>query len=192
MPLPIQIKRYLFKAALALTLNLFLVSIQPGHALAEEAAALEYRIKAAYLYNFTKFIAWPESTRGNGDHFTIAILGEDPFGDTLTPLTQKSVHGRPIKIVRLDDPQSVPEADLLFLANQDADEIKTILTRIQDRATLTIGESPAFTRSGGMIGFYSERKKIRFEINTEATRRKGFSVSSQLLKLARIVDGATP
>lgn len=185
-------KRYLLQTALVLMLGGLLVCMRPGNAPAQEGARLEYRIKAAYLYNFTKFIAWPDTGTPAADTFTLAIIGNDPFGDTLTPLTQKRVQGRFIKIVRLESHEPIPQVDMLFLSSQDPEEIKSILISLGDRTTLAVGESPAFTRYGGMINFYSEKKKIRFEINTKAIRQKGFNVSSQLLKLARIVDGAAP
>lgn len=185
----IQIKKHLFQAAFALAIGLSLVCIRPGKAPAEEAASLEYRIKAAYLYNFTKFIAWPKENMGTADPFTLGIIGENPFGATLTHLAQKRVQGRPIQIVRLGNHEEIPQVDMLFLAGQDPDAIYRILTAAGDRKILTIGESPAFTSKGGMISFYTDKKKIRFEINTTAIRQKGFKISSQLLKLARIVDG---
>jgi hypothetical protein len=188
----IHLKRYLFQAAFALVIGLSLVCIRPGNAPAEEAANLEYRIKAAYLYNFTKFIAWPGENMGAADPFTLAIIGKDPFGGTLAPLTQKRVKGRPIQIFRLGKYEGIPQVDMLFISSQDPDEIKGILAGLRSSATLTVGESPAFTGKGGMISFYTEKKKIRFEINTKAIRQKGFKVSSQLLKLARIVDGEAP
>jgi hypothetical protein len=188
----IQIKRYLFQAAFALVIGLSLVCIRPGNAPAEEAANLEYRIKAAYLYNFTKFIVWPDADMAETQPFNLAIIGTDPFGDTLAPLTEKSVQGRPIQISRLGNHELIPQVDMLFISSQDPDEIKGILAALTSSATLTVGESPAFTGKGGMISFYTEKKKIRFEINTKAIRQKGFKVSSQLLKLARIVEGEAP
>lgn len=192
MPSKKLIIRYLLQAALILVLVPGMTAIRPGSVRAEETNRLEYRIKAAYLYNFTKFITWPEADAGGADPFSITIIGDDPFGGSLEPLTQKHVRKRPIQIFRQDNHEGVQKMDMLFVASQNPDEIKKVLASVKDQATLTIGESPSFTRNGGMIRFYSEKKKIRFEINTKAIRHKGFKVSSQLLKLARIVDGEAP
>lgn len=187
-----RIATCLFRTTLAIVLGLVLAGTRPSDARAAEAVDLEHRIKAAYLYNFTKFVEWPDdiSTSADEDPFNVALVGEGRMVEALAPLQQKLVKGRPLQFLRPDGERPLPRVDLLYVDTQDPAEIQRILSAVKGQPVLTIGESPVFIRHGGLINFYRADKKIRFEINAEAARRKGFKISSQLLKLARIVDAA--
>jgi hypothetical protein len=185
--------RYPLQTALTAVLALGLLTVGTPGARAADHGDLEQRIKAAYLYNFTKFIQWPAAAQEDpASPFVLAIVGPDRFGDALAPLRRKRVQGRPLQVIQLDAGPSLPKVDMLFVAHQSPKLIKRVLTGLAAKPTLTIGDAPTFIQHGGLINFYMADKKIRFEINAQAADRKGFKISSQLLKLARIVEGETP
>jgi hypothetical protein len=135
------------------------------------AAPNEYEVKAAFLYNFAKFTAWPSPPEQAEDAFTICILGDDPFGPALDLLKGKPVDGRPVEVRRLTKPG----------------EIGSLAEKLRDQPVLTVGDGPGFVRSGGMIGFVLSDGRVRFEIGPDRISPTGLTVSSQLLKLAIIV-----
>ncbi len=144
---------------------------------------LEYKIKAAYLYNFTKFITWPEQ---HSDTFNICILGTDPFGGLLTPLEEKNAQGKPIRLYRFQSIGQIKQCHILYFGheNNQHHQINALQTDI-----LTISSQPFFARKGGMIGFVIRNGKIKLQINLPALKRNGFKISAKLLEVAELVEG---
>jgi hypothetical protein len=145
-------------------------------------------VKAAYLYNFARFVEWPREALGGPDApFVVGVLGEDPFGDVLDrTMAGKRIWGHPVTVRRLDDPEDAPRVHLLFVSASERDRLRTIV-KAAGRSTLTVGESDAFAREGGMITFRVDERRVRFQINPARTEQARLKVSSQLLKLATIV-----
>ncbi len=151
----------------------------------------EYQIKAAFVYNFAKFVEWPagEASSG-GPALIIGVLGEDPFGNTLDDTVRgKTVGGRDLAVRRFSSLGKLESCQVLFVSRSVADHLPEILSRIQGSAVLTIGEGERFAREGGMVGLVTEDNKVRFEINVRAAESAGLKISSKLLALARIVHG---
>jgi hypothetical protein len=179
---------------LATALTLCLMTVCLPSTWGAEAENLEQRVKAAYLYNFTKFIQWPQGALADPEApFTLAIVGAASYGDALNPLMQKQIQGRPLRIIQLNRDTPLPSAiDMLFITHLNQSEIRSVLAKVEAKPVLTIGNADTFIQNGGLIRFYRTGNKIRFEINARAAREKGFRISSQLLKLARIVEGGAP
>jgi uncharacterized protein DUF4154 len=147
---------------------------------------LEYRLKAEYLLNFTRFVEWP-AERNAVAHRTICVASQNPFGRVLTDTVRgERVAGRPVqvKVVRestgchvLFVPRSVPH--------------EPFLRGSRDAAVLTVGEAPEFLRDGGIVNFVLEDGKVRFEIDREAADRVHLTISSRLLRLARPAGSST-
>jgi hypothetical protein len=155
-----------------------------GVAAIAAAAAPEYQVKAAFLYNFARFVEWPQDAVGPTDAFRICIVGEDPFGDLLDQAVHgKTVHDRPVEVVHPDD-VDVIRCHIVFFASSGAPALPRILTALGGRGILTVGETEDFTRAGGVIAMRVEESKVRFDVNVDAAQRAGLRVSSQLLKLA--------
>jgi hypothetical protein len=150
---------------------------------AQSAAQREYEIKAAYLYNFIKYVDWPSS----GDTITIGVLGYDPFGTALAPLNGKTVKGRRLLIKHLDSVRDAQQCHIIFVSSSEKQRLQEIFESLKSARVLTVGETQGFADGGGIINFIEENNKIRFEINAEAARRTGLNISSELLKLARLV-----
>lgn len=163
---------------------LFLLAI-PGRA-AESLPLTEYQMKAAFLYNFMKFVEWPgQSSRDTNSPVVIGVLGEDPFGKDLEAVIEgKRINDRPVGIQRFPPGSSPNLCDVLFIAASERRRLPQLLRSLQNRATLTVGdEIDGFCQMEGMINFVKEAKKVRFQINNKAAERQGLKISSKLLRL---------
>jgi hypothetical protein len=144
--------------------------------------ALEYRVKAAYLFNFTKFVEWPSSALPESAPLTICVAGENPFGPVLADTIRgEIVNGRQLvaRVARRSD----HTCHVLFVPRgvEPAPYLRTGRVAPQ----LTVGESADFLRQGGIINFVLEDGRVRFEINQDAAARARLRISSRLLRLAR-------
>ena len=149
---------------------------------AEPAAAPEYDVKAAFLFNFTQFVKWPP---GPGGQFTIGILGDDPFGGALDKIIQgATVNGRKLAVKRSRKADDLKGCQVVFVPGGSGGNFAGALAALAGANILTVGEHDGFVKQGGTIGFVTEGEKVRFEINTGAAQRSGLEISSRLLKLA--------
>ena len=147
----------------------------------------EYLVKATFLYNFAKFTEWPdEAFEGPGSPLRICILGDGRFGDAFENIKGKTVGARPLSIRYCRDVEESKGCHVLFIGFSEENHVSEILEKLDDRSCLTVGDGTAFTRSGVMLGFFLENNKVRFEANLTAIGRSRLSISSRLLKLARI------
>ncbi len=161
----------------------------PLMATASAQTPTEYQVKAAFLYNFAKFIQWPSDAQADEGAFVITILGRDPFGSALDDTLQgKTIDNRKISLRRVSRPEDVGSSRILFVGDSERDRLAQILKQIGTRAVLTVGEMNQFAERGGVIRFKMDQDRIRFEINVAAAERSRLRISSQLLKLAEIVD----
>lgn len=158
-----------------------------GAAGAEPPAASEYGVKAAFLYNFTKFVEWPEKKLGDDrSPIVIGVLGTDPFeGELRDAVKGRKVKGRDIEVFHFADGEAAKGAHMLFVS-ADA-SAKALRGALGAYGVLTVGESAAFTRGGGIITFRMRDDRLAFEINTAAAERAGLKISAQVLKLATVV-----
>jgi hypothetical protein len=151
---------------------------------AATAAAPEYQVKAAFLFNFARFVEWPGEAVVESDAFRICVVGDDPFGPLLDDAVRgKTVHDKPVEIVHPEDIDAI-RCHIAFFASSGAPALPRLLTALGGRGILTVGETEDFTRAGGVIAMRVEESKVRFDINVDAAQRAGLHVSSQLLKLA--------
>jgi len=150
----------------------------------------EYQLKAAFIGKFVKYVTWPPESLGEGDApLVVGVLGQDPFGDKLeAAFKSKKSDERPVVVRRFSTLEGLATAHVLFVPAQEAARLGEILRSTRDASQLLIGESTDFAARGGVINFYLEGDKLRFEINTESAKRQKLKVSSDLLKLARIVS----
>ncbi|MBW8875630.1 MAG: YfiR family protein [Acidobacteria bacterium] len=157
---------------------------------AADIAASEYAVKAAFLYNFTKFVEWPpKAFADERSPLKICVLGQDPFGKILRSLMDEEVGGRRLQLLRVDTLNNPAACHVLFVSRSERDRLPQILVAVRDAPVLTVGDTPGFLDDGGMINFILEGSKVRFEIDQEAAERVGIKISSKLLALARHVKG---
>jgi len=155
-----------------------------GSACADGQPDSEYRVKAAFLYNFTRFTSWPDS----GDtQFNLCILGDNPFNGELESLSGKTVHDRPLVI---SYPQALEESGYchtLFISRSLTSDLEEIIGSLGSRPVLTVSDIDNFTGRGGIIGMHTVDSRVRFSINIASAARAGLSISSKLLSLASAI-----
>jgi YfiR/HmsC-like len=156
----------------------------------------EYLIKAGFIYNFANLVQWPSTSFAQADSpITIVILGEDHFGTTLDHVLEgKRVNSRSFVIKRarsLSELQralgSQKECQILYVSSSEMPHLSEAIQILKGAPVLTIGETPGFARSGGIINLILEDNKVRFEVNVRAAKEADLNISSRLLALARIV-----
>ena len=149
----------------------------------------EYKVKAAFLYNFTKFVEWPQQAfRSPGDPLTICILGENPFGSALTEMANAStLNGRRVGEREIRSTQEANGCQILFISSSERYQVRAIMKELQGASILTVGDVPGFARLGTIVDFILQDNKVRFEFNTAAAARAQLKISSKLLSLANIV-----
>jgi len=149
----------------------------------------EYQIKAAFLYNFTKFVDWPDSSFADASSpIIIGVLGANPFDGELAKVVEgRKVNGRPLVVKQLGDIQEATGVHVLFMGRTEDQKVAERLATLKGKPILTVGESESFAKGGGMIKFLLEGDKVRFEINVDSADEAGLKISAQLQKLARTV-----
>lgn len=149
----------------------------------------EYEVKAAFLFNFAKFVSWPpEAFSDSHSPIRIGILGEDPFGVALEKTVQnQTISGRSFVIERSRHIQELKDCHILFISRSEDAALGEIFQELKGSDILTIGESENFSGRGGMIHFIKTANKIRFEINIDLATGAGLEISSKLLQLAIVI-----
>jgi hypothetical protein len=169
-------------ATLALALTALPAS-DPG----EAQPPSEYEVKAAFLYNFAKFVKWPEE-EPLGPTFVVAVLGKDPFGEILDrTLAGKTILDRKVEVRRIDTVDGASGVQILFIGSSEKGRLGEILKALGDASVLTVGEMEGFPERGGMIAFRLREDLVRFEINLDQVNRAHLKMSSQLIRLAQRV-----
>ncbi|PIE63354.1 MAG: hypothetical protein CSA25_00755 [Desulfobacter postgatei] len=171
---------------------LFLLAIGTVHSQNLE----EYRVKAAFVYNFTKLIQWPQKAFDNeGEPFNIVVFGNEYMKEYFQTIDGKISTGRVISI-QYSDPnafdykQMLAESQIVFISRHTRlEQVLEILSHVGNRPVLTIGEVKNFSRAGGIIQFFTRDDHLHFEINIKNAEAHQLKFSSRLLKLAVIVNG---
>ena len=149
----------------------------------------EYEVKAAFLYNFAKFVKWPED-RSLGPTFVIAVMGEDPFGEVLDrTFAGKTIQGRKTEVRRVRTPTPPGDLQILFIGSSEKPRLAQILKTLEGGSALTVADMEGFTERGGMIAFRLRSDVVNFDINLDQVERARLKMSSQLIRLARNVIG---
>jgi hypothetical protein len=152
-----------------------------------ELISKEYQIKAAFLYNFTKFVEWPTDRFVSKDApLVIGVLGKNPFGDELATLVRdRRVNGHPISIVQLQSAAEIAGTHVVFIAAGEESRLGS-LNGLWPPGVLAVGESTRFATFGA-VNFTKVDDKVRFEIDISVAERGGLKISAQLQKLASSV-----
>src|SRR5713226_5324723 len=171
---------------LALFMTMSFVVVAPLRS-QETRSPTEYEVKAAFIYNFARYIQWPKESPTNTP-FVIGVIGKDPFGVALDDaILGQKIQGRPVVIKRFTNIDNVANCDILFVCASESGRLQQIFGALHQAPVLTIGDVDQFAERGGMINLTTEDKRIRFEMNVQAIGRSGLKAGSQLLRLARIV-----
>ena len=174
------------KHAISVALALLLLCASIGR------AESEYDVKAAYLYKFTKFVEWPSVAFPTAEApFVIGVVGRDPFEGSLERLIEGNTTGaRRLEVRHLNatDSNAMRGCQMIFVSTSEQRRLSSILTAVQGRPVLVVGESEGFASAGGMLGFALHENRVGIEVNSEAARQARLKISSQLLNIAKIVN----
>ena len=156
-------------------------------------ALTEYKIKAAFLYNFIRYTSWPKEVFENDKQaIEVLVVGTDPFQGTLEKtFAGKTLHGRKIVVRRSPLLPKEINSQLVFASNLTEKENVALLKLCQRKGTFLIGDWKGYAEQGACANFYVEDRKVRFQVNTDVVKARGLEISSQLLKLAIIVKSAS-
>ncbi|WP_300667476.1 YfiR family protein [Desulfoluna sp.] len=150
--------------------------------------ATESRIKAAYLLNFARFVTWPDvAFESSVSPIVLCVLGEDSIDSALPTIQYKRVQDRPLVIQHIDTLADLPACHMLFVGEIKSPDLPQVLSALASRPILTVSSLPDFSLRGGMLTFIKAENRIRFEVNLSTTQMAGLTISSRLLKLARLV-----
>jgi hypothetical protein len=178
--------------ALGVVLCIFLW-LCPYELRAQSAAENEQNIKVGFIYNFALFTEWPAKVfKDASSPLAVCIAGGKAAVQACEPLTAKNILGRPVTVHALGDNATHNPCHIIYIDSKNKAEAADLLRRVSGPGVLTIGDLDGFCQLGGIIAFYRESNKLRFEINTDAAQRAGLKLSSQLLKLAKIVKEKSP
>jgi len=175
-----------FSALVAAMLLLTFVFAPRLSGLAQESSPTEYQIKAAFLYNFAKFVEWPPQAFADAQSpIVIGVLGKNVFDDNLEKIIHgKTVNNRPFLFKELHTATEATNCHILFISVSEKEKLPKILESLRGTSVLTVSESDQFIASGGMINFVIEDQKVHFQINDKAAKKAGLKISSKLLSLA--------
>lgn len=154
--------------------------------------AKEHEVKAAFLLNFAQYVEWPPAAfPPPAAPIIIGILGDDPFGNVLDQTVRdETVKNRPIAIHRSRQVEHLKHCHLIFISKSERGRLAHIFASLAGRHCLTVGETDRFAHNGGIINFRLQGANVRFEVNLDAARRSGLTISSKLLRLAIIIGSA--
>jgi len=157
---------------------------------AQPAPAEENAVKAAFVYNFAKFTDWPDELWTKAGKLRLCVAGTgDGFAQAVAALGSKPpVRGKEVEVLTISRAEDAPSCHILVVAGRDG--MAQWARGVRNAPVLTVGDGEGFAASGGVIGLFAEGEKLRFEVNQDAAQRAGLKLSSQLLKLARLVKDA--
>jgi hypothetical protein len=157
-------------------------------------SATEYHVKAAYLFNFLKFVEWPDALPGElQTKWVIGIIGTSPIGDELSKLGgSKNVLSRELQVKTFQSTENLRGCNILFISDSEKKRVPAILASLRGSSVMTVADMDHFIDAGGMVQFVVENERVRISIDVGATGRARLKVSSKLLALARAVteDGS--
>lgn len=170
----------------------------------DSSQSREYKVKAAFLYNFLKFVDWPKERAVTDDEsIVIGIIGKNPFGDAFESVKNKKVKGKDTiikyfqgfnELTKIEEENSTEyenivkelrKCHLVFICSSEEDSLADIINLVKNHNILTIGETPGMLEVNGIINFLIEENKVRFEINLNTARESKLVIRSQLLRLAK-------
>lgn len=149
-------------------------------------APTEYQIKAAFIYNFARFIDWPaQAFSSDTSPMIIGVLGKNVFGDSIQQIINgRSIQGHPLEFKEFSSVADATNCQVLFISPSEKDHLSKILNHLVNTNILTVSEPDNFLDEGGMIRLFIVEDKVRFEINNQAAKKAGLTISSKLLSLA--------
>ncbi len=173
-----------------MVLSFLLIILSAGITSAQQIRSGEYNIKAAFVYNFTRFIEWPDSAFAEPrSPFVIGVIGADPFGSRLEAIMNgETVKGRPIQIRRFNNLSQSGNCHIVFVSGKTQADVKKLCEQLRGKPILTVSDRKNFDEEGGIIMFATEDNRIKVIINSTAAKASTLNISSKLLKIAELKE----
>ncbi|MGQ0752845.1 MAG: YfiR family protein [Betaproteobacteria bacterium] len=161
---------------------------------AEGDVSLEYRVKAAFLYQIAGYVEWPGHAFPRRDTpVTIGVLGAEPLAKELSRIAPgRTIGNRRIAVRRLTERASLEGVQVLFIGRDRRSQIADLAQKASERAALVVTESEGALAEGSMVNFVLVDGRVRFEVGLDAARRSGLTLSSRLLAVAEHVHSGAP
>ena len=151
---------------------------------ASKAEEVEYKVKAAFLLNFAKFVTWPATSKP-ADAFVLCIVGVDPFGTALSGIESKEIGGKKVQLrypaANADD---LGQCQMAFISQSEQKNVPRIVGLLNASPVVLVSDLEGFVESGGTVEFKDQGDPLFFLINNSKAKKQGLSVSSSLLNLA--------
>lgn len=148
-----------------------------------KAQGTDYKFHTVFIYNFTKYIKWPESA--SSGNFVIGIVGKSGISDPLKEMaTTKTVNGRPIEVKQFNSIEEVKGCHMVFLPQDRSKDLAAARTKLASEPTLIISEKPGLAQQGSDINFIMSDGRWKFEINQATTETHQLKISQELIKFA--------
>jgi len=177
------------RVVVAGVLCLCILAASVGVCAAGEAEPPEYHVKAVFLHNFAKFVAWPREAMGKpGDPIRIGVLEADRFGDAFALLKDARAKGRPVTIQECPTISELEKCHIIFLGSHDELLVRVILQHFRDKPVLTVGEGLNFNRWHGMISFVERKGRVGLRVSLEDAKKAKLKISAQLLEVAELYE----
>lgn len=146
---------------------------------------IEYKVKAGFIVNFAKFLRWPDkSFTEKNSPMIIGVMGRNPFDGMLKQVEKKSIQGRPVRVVYIDQKEQLDQCHLVFIADSEREDLGEILSYSAEKPMVTIGDVDGFAMQGGIIEFVNVGNRLGFIINTSEADARSIEVPANLLNLA--------
>ena len=139
---------------------------------------------AVYLLHFSNFIEWPQTSFKDDKYFNICISANSKLNRFANELNGESVKDRFIKVSSPSSSAQTEHCQILFVDKDSTD----IFEPLQGSNILLVGNQPGFSKSRGSIEYFTENNKLRIAINIEITKSNGLTISSKLLRIAKVVE----
>ncbi|MES2769095.1 MAG: YfiR family protein [Bdellovibrionota bacterium] len=166
---------------------LFIAMVSSSQIRAESLADLD-RVQAAFIYQFTNYIEWPESKKEESADFNITVLGNSSIFQHLSEISKnKKIRDKKINLHQAQSLADLKDSQLVILVFTEEKILTSLVKKTKGSSTLIISKEKGFAEKGSMINFFLEDGKLRFEMNRERIESEKLKVSSQLLKLAKLI-----
>ena len=177
----------------ALVTSVLVCALSTSVVCAQSPGQGEKAVKAAFLYNFTKFVEWPPSAfEGDATPFRVCVFGDQSFRrEVEAMMAGESVAGRPVQ-VSAPPANELRRCHIAYFGASEAERAAQLMAQLQKFPVLTVGEGTRFLGQGGLIAFAIQDDRVRFDVNKRGADRTGLVISSKLLRVARHVDMSAP
>ncbi len=172
------------KILLGCLLVLLVVSGSPAE-LRAAAPSQEYQLKLAFLVNFARFIAWPESSfTATQGALTVCVVGQNPFGDELRKIESRKIGEHQLQTILVDPEAPIAQCHLLFVSSTVSRQIPQLFEAINQLPVVTVSDIPGFSDQGGGIELVLKQDRLTFIVNNSRLKNLGIQAASPMLNLA--------